>query len=111
METRELYRQKYEAQIAEWSAKLAVLKARGEKATAQARLAAQPHLDDAHTHLEAVQGRLAALTEATDARWDEARAGAEHTWDRLKGAVEGAYDAHRGTGKDADPDVPPPDAS
>lgn len=34
-----------------------------------------------------------------------------HTWDRLKSAAEGAYDALRGTDKDADPDVPPRDAS
>lgn len=93
METRELYRQKYEAQIAEWSAKVASLKAKGERLTAQARIDMQPRVDAVHSRKEAVEARLRELAEATDERWDEVRERAEGAWHEFKSAVEGAYDA------------------
>ena len=55
METRELYRQKYEAQLHEWSAKIDVLKAQADKATAEAKLDAKPRLDALHAKLEAAK--------------------------------------------------------
>lgn len=107
METRELYRQKYEAQLAEWSAKVAGLKARGEKLTAQARIDLQPRIDAAHTHMEAAQTRLHEMADATDETWEGVRAKAEKAWGELKGAVEGAYDAVTGASSDADRTPPP----
>ena len=49
METRELYKQKYEAQLREWGAKIDVLKAEIDKRKAEAKIDAQPQLDD-HGH-------------------------------------------------------------
>ena len=93
METRELYKQKYEAQIHEWSAKVDVLKARSEKMTAQAKLDAKPHLDSLSAKAEAAKAKLQEVAEATDDKWDAVREGAEQAWTDLKSAVEGAYDA------------------
>ncbi len=102
METRDLYRQKYEAQIAEWSAKVANLKAKGEKLTAQARIDMQPRIDAVHRRLEALEARLREMTESTDERWNEVQERAEGAWHEFKSAVEGAYDALASTARHHD---------
>jgi hypothetical protein len=93
METRELYKQKYQAQIHEWAAKLDVLKARGEKMSAQTKLDAKPRLVGMYTQLDAAKAKMAELASATDDKWEEAKKGAEHAWTETKSALEGAYDA------------------
>jgi hypothetical protein len=93
METRELYEQKYEAQLHEWSAKIEVLKAQTDKLTAEAKINAKPHLDTLHGKLEAAKAKLHEIAEATDDKWDDVKKGADHVWNDVKAAVEGAYDA------------------
>ncbi|MEP7121128.1 MAG: coiled coil domain-containing protein [Byssovorax sp.] len=100
METRELYKQKYEAQIHEWSAKLEGLIAHTDKLTAQAKLDAKPRLDAIHEKMDAAKARLHDIALATDDKWDDVKAGAEHAWHEVKGAVEGAYDAIKPEKKD-----------
>jgi hypothetical protein len=100
METRELYKQKYEAQLHEWSAKLEGLIAHTDKLTAQAKLDAKPRLDAIHVKMEAAKERLHEIAVATDDKWDDVKAGAEHAWHEVKGAVEGAYDAIKPDKKD-----------
>jgi ElaB/YqjD/DUF883 family membrane-anchored ribosome-binding protein len=100
METRELYKQKYEAQIHEWSAKLEGLIAHTDKLTAQAKLDAKPRLDAIHVKMEAAKAKLHEIADATDDRWDDVKKGAEHAWHEVKGAVEGAYDAIKPDKKD-----------
>jgi hypothetical protein len=93
METRELYKQKYEAQIHEWSAKLEGMIAHTDKLTAEAKLDAKPRLDALHAKIESAKAKLHEIAEATDDKWDDVKKGAEHAWHEVKGAVEGAYDA------------------
>lgn len=93
MDTRDLYKQKYEAQLREWSAKIAVLEAQADKATAEAKLQAKPHLDAVREKLAAVNAKLHEIAGATDDKWDDVKTGAEHVWSDLKQAVEGGYDA------------------
>ena len=100
METRELYRQKYEAQIHEWSAKLEALIAHTDKLTAQAKLDAKPRLDAIHVKMDSAKAKLQEIASATDDKWDEVKKGAEHAWHEVKGAVEGAYDALKPDKKD-----------
>jgi uncharacterized coiled-coil DUF342 family protein len=91
--TRELYKQKYEAQLHEWSAKLEELKAHADKLTAEAKLDAKPHLDALHAKLAAAKAKLDDIVKATDDRWDDVKDGADHAWNDLKAAIEGAHDA------------------
>jgi hypothetical protein len=93
METRELYKQKFEAQLNELSAKLEGLGAHADALTAQAKLDAKPHLDAVHAKLEAAKAKLHDISTSTDDKWDEVKAGADHAWNEVKGAIEGAYDA------------------
>jgi outer membrane protein TolC len=93
METRELYKQKYEAQMHEWNAKLDVMKAQTEKLTVQAKLDVKPHLDAVHAKFDAAKARLNEIAEATDDKWDDVVKEVDHAWNDLKAAAEGAYDA------------------
>ena len=100
METRELYKQKYEAQMREWSAKLDVLTAQTERLTVEARLEVKPHLDALHAKFDAAKARLGEIAAATDDKWDHVAEGVDHAWNDLKAAAEGAYDAMKPHKKD-----------
>ncbi|MEO7329645.1 MAG: coiled coil domain-containing protein [Minicystis sp.] len=93
METRELYKEKYEAQLREWSAKIEVMKAQTDKLTADAKIEVKPTLDAMHAKLESAKAKVHEMGEATDDKWDEVKASAEHLWGDVKASVEGAYDA------------------
>ncbi len=93
METREIYKQKYQAQIHEWAAKLDVVKARAEKMSAQSKLDAKPRLDAMHEKLEAAKAKMHDIGAASDEKWEEVKTSIDHAWTDTKGAVEGAYDA------------------
>lgn len=93
METRELYKQKYEAQLREWGAKIEVLEAQADQLTAQARIDAKPHLDCLRAKLETAHAKLHEIAVATDDKWDEVVKGTEHVWSEVKAAVEGGCDA------------------
>jgi hypothetical protein len=93
MESRELYRQKYEAQMHEWSARLDTMKAQTEKLTVQAKLDVKPHLDSVNTKFEAAKARLGEIADATDEKWNDLVSGVDHAWSELKAAAEGAHDA------------------
>lgn len=92
-ETRDLYRQKYEAQLKEWGAKVDECKARSAKLAAQAQLDMKPHLDTMNDKVEAAKAKLRDIADATDDKWEEVKNGAEEAWQDAKAAVEGAYDA------------------
>lgn len=94
---RELYKQMYQAQINEWTAKLAVLKAQAEKATVQAKMDLQPRVESAHTHMEAARAKFEELSSASDDKWEEVKASADRAWEDVKAAVAGAYDAMKAT--------------
>ena len=91
--TSELYQQKYEAKMHEWSAKLEGLKARTESMTVQAKLDIKPSIDAAHDKYEAVKAKFSELREASAERWEELVADIDRAWEECKAAVEGAYRA------------------
>ena len=93
MESRELYKQKYQAQIHEWKAKLDLMKAQGEKLSAQAKLDTKPQLDVLHAKLEAAKGALHDIAGVAEEKWDGALKEAERIWLDFKSAAEGAHDA------------------
>ena len=106
MDTREIYKEKYQAQIHEWTAKLDVLKARGEMMSAQAKLDAKPSLDAMHEKLEHAKSKMSELAAASDDKWEEIKKSLDHAWTETKSAIEGAYDAILAV--DPAPPVTPP---
>ncbi len=95
METRELYRKKYEAQLKEWGAKVDEIHARILKTAAKAQIELKPHLEAARAKLETATSKLAQIAKATDEAWTHLLHDAEAAWNDLKASVEGAFDALR----------------
>ncbi|CAN5254091.1 hypothetical protein BH09MYX1_BH09MYX1_67460 [soil metagenome] len=93
MKERDLYKQKYEAQLHEWSAKVDVMKAQSEKLSAQAKIDMKPKIDAVHANLALVKSKLSDIVSATDGKWNDMVKHVDATWDDFKAAVEGAHDA------------------
>jgi hypothetical protein len=91
--TRELYKQKYEAQLHEWTARIEEIGAHTDKLTAEARLKAKPQVEALYGKLATARTALVELAAATDDKWDDLMKGADHIWGDFKAAAEGAYDA------------------
>ena len=100
MQSRELYKQKYQAQIHEWTAKFDTMKAQSEKLTAQAKLDVKPLVDAAHAKLASAKAKFDELAGTTDDKWDDVVKEASRTWSDLKAAAEGAADAVQRGSKD-----------
>jgi hypothetical protein len=93
METREIYKQKYEAQLKEWGARLDVLNAEAHKATAQAKLDMAPRIEAVKTTYEAAKAGLTKVGHATDDKWEALKHDADKAWTDAKSSVEGAFEA------------------
>ena len=94
-ETRDLYRQKYEAQLREWEAKVEEMRARSDKLDAQSRLDMKTYFDAADARCQTARSKLRDMADAAEDTWEELKGNAENTWNEFKAAVEGAYDAFR----------------
>ena len=99
MDTRLAYKQKYEAQLKEWGAKIDGIKARSAKATAQAKIDVAPHVDAMHDKYEAAKAKLVHIAQATDDKWDDVTKDAELAWNDLRSSVEGAFAALKASKK------------
>ena len=100
MEKRDLYKQKYEAQLREWQAKLDGMKAQAEKLTVQAKLDMKPHLDAVTAKFDTAKARLNEVAGATNDKWDAVVKEVDHTWSDFKAAAQGAFDALKHHKKD-----------
>ncbi len=90
MSEKELYRQKYQAQLDEWQADLAKLKARAAGAKADAQIEMNKHLKELDHRMHDASAKLADLAATSEAGWDAVRKNVETTWDALKAGVSAA---------------------
>jgi uncharacterized coiled-coil DUF342 family protein len=93
MDSRELYKQKYQAQMNEWSSKLALLKAQADKLTVQAKLDVKRHVDTVQAKFDAARAKLSDIGEASDDKWDGVVKEVDRSWRDLKAAADGAFEA------------------
>ncbi len=91
MENKEAYRQKLEAQMREWSAKIDLLKARADQAEAEAKIEYRNRIEDLRKKREVLREKLRELQKATDAAWKDIRAGTERAAADLKDALQSAF--------------------
>jgi hypothetical protein len=89
-EKRKAYEEKLDAQLEEWSAQISLLKARADKARAEAKIEYYKIIEALqHRHDEAGT-KLHELKAAADEVWEDLKAGAEKTWDEIKAAFHSA---------------------
>lgn len=80
MKLSEAYRQKFEAQIEELNARLAVVRAQAKRLAADAQIVAHEELADTDRKLAELQARLTALRSAGDGAWQDMKGGVESAW-------------------------------
>ena len=91
MDKKEAYREKLEAQMREWSAKIDLLKARADKAEAEGKIEYKDRIEDIRQRKAAVQAKLQELQNASDAAWKDIKAGTEKAAADLRDALQSAF--------------------
>jgi hypothetical protein len=91
--TREAYRQKYDAELQQWEAKLTQLKAESRKWSANAKLTLDPYVHAADRQMNETKQRLDRIEVAAEDKWETFKGDMEQAWADLKAKIEGAYDA------------------
>jgi hypothetical protein len=90
MNDKELYRQKYQAQLDEWKSEIDKLKARAAGAKADAQIEMNKHVRELDRRMHEASAKLAELAAASEEGWDTVRNNVEKTWDALKAGVGAA---------------------
>ena len=89
-EKRKAYEEKFDAQLKEWSAQIALLKAKADSAKADAKIEYYKITDALQRKEDDAKKKLQALKAASDEAWDDLKAGAEKAWAELKTAIQSA---------------------
>lgn len=90
MENKELYRQKLQAQLDEWSAELDVIRAKAAKAGAEKKIELNKQIEDLEARLASGKAKVGELAEATDDAWDSVKEGVDTAWESLRSAFSDA---------------------
>ena len=90
MGMKEAYEKKLQAQLDEWGAEIDLLKAKADKAEADAQLDYYKQIEELRSIQEAAGEKLAKLKEASDDAWEDLKAGIESAWDSLANALTSA---------------------
>lgn len=90
MSTKDAYREKMEARLDEYRAKIAQLEARARRAKADAEIDYGKRIERLRSKEEEVRTKLAELRDAGEDAWEDVRDGVDRAWTDLKEAVEKA---------------------
>ncbi len=90
MGKKEAYEQKLEAQLKEWKIDINKMKAKADKADAEAKLEYYKQIEDMRTKQEAAQKKLTELKAAGEDAWEDLKAGIDLAWGSLGDAVKSA---------------------
>jgi chromosome segregation ATPase len=88
MASKEAYQKKLEAQLSEWDAKLDVLSARAQKATADARIAYENELESLKAKRAAARETLEELGRRSGTAWEDMKDGVEKAWADMGKAID-----------------------
>lgn len=87
---RKAYEEKVDAQLEEWSAQIALLKAKADKAKAEAKIEYFNTIEALQRKHDEASTKLHQLKTAGDDAWDDIKTGAEKAWDDVKTAFHEA---------------------
>jgi multidrug resistance efflux pump len=89
-EKRKAYEEKIDAQLEEWSAQIALLKARADKAKAEAKIEYSKTIEALQKKKDGAREKLDELKTAGDEAWEDIKTGAEKAWDDVRTAFHSA---------------------
>jgi len=87
---RKAYEEKLDAQLKEWNAQIALLKAKAENAKADAKIDHYKTIETLQAKQDAARRKLQELRSAGDEAWEDLKSGAENVWTELKTAFQSA---------------------
>lgn len=90
MSTKEAYQKKIQAQLDEWSAEINKLKAKADKAEADAQLEYYKVIEELRFKQEAANSKFEELKETSGDAWEDIKAGMDSAWDSLGDALKSA---------------------
>lgn len=103
MDTREAYKEKFEAKLKEWGAKIEDIKAQAKKTKAQAKIDLTSQMDTMNEKYEAAKARLEKVGHATDEKWHDVKKDADKAWHEAEHSIEGVFAALKAHTKTDDP--------
>ena len=89
-EKRKAYEEKLDAQLKEWSAQIALLKAKADKATAEMKIEYHKTIEALQFKQDEARAKLRELKSAGDEAWEDVKTGAEKAWAEVKTAFHSA---------------------
>jgi len=81
---RKAYEEKLDAQLAEWNAQIALIKAKAENAKADAKIDYYKTIDALEHKRDMAKTKLQELKTAGDEAWEVVKAGVEKVWSEVK---------------------------
>ena len=89
---RKAYEEKLDAQLKEWNAKIALLKAKAENARAGVKIDYYKTIEELEHKRNKVKTKLQELKTAGDEAWEAVKTGAEKAWNEVKTALHDAVE-------------------
>ena len=90
MDTKDAYKKKLEAEMAEWDAKIKLLAAKSENAAADMRVKYAHELDKLRNKRGKASDKLKELEESSGEAWHKVKITADQMWDDLKSSIASA---------------------
>jgi chromosome segregation ATPase len=87
---RKAYEEKLDAQLKEYNAQIALLKAKAENAKADAKIDYYKSVEALEHKQDEARTKLQELKTSSDEAWDDVKAGAEKIWSEVKTAYHDA---------------------
>jgi len=87
---RKAFEEKFDAQLQEWSAEIALLKAKADKAKAEVKIEYYKTLETLQGKQDVARTKLRELRSAGDEAWEDVKAGAENVWTEIKALIQNA---------------------
>ena len=87
---RKAFEEKFDAQLKEWSAEIALLKAKADKAKAEVKIEYYKTLETLQGKQDVARTKLKELQSAGDDAWEDVKAGAENVWTEIKAVFQNA---------------------
>jgi hypothetical protein len=87
---RKAYEEKYDAQLKEWSAEIALLNAKADNAKAEEKIEYYKMIETLQGKQDAARIKLQELKAAGDDAWEDLKTGTENVWTEVKTAFQNA---------------------
>lgn len=89
--TKEIYKAKMQARLDDWSGRLAVLKARADQASADAKLELIKRAEELQRVEAAAKKQLVEVEQVLSDGWQKVKGGIETSWEQLSGSFEAVW--------------------